>query len=165
MKKQKVYLETSLFNFYVDEIEKHSPGDTVRLFEEIAAGKYEAFTSAYVIRELKRASEKRRVKMLDLITRYNIMMLDDNDEVLRMADIYVEKGVIQEKYRMDGIHIATTAVNGLDMIVSMNLRHIVKCKTIKMTTHINIANGYRAVKICSPKEVAGYGKEDPSDRA
>ena len=165
MKKQKVYLETSLFNFYVDEIEKHSPGDTVRLFEDIAAGKYEAFTSAYVIDELKMASEKRRIEMLDLITRYGITVLDENDEAVIMAGIYVEEDVIPKKYKTDGIHIAIAAVNGLDMIVSMNLRHIVKCKTIKMTTHINIMNGYRAVKICSPKEVAGYGKEDPSDRA
>ena len=154
-----------MFNFYVDESGGTAHDDTVRLFEEIAAGKYEAYTSTYVIRELKRASEKKREKMLNSIAEYDIIILPTNNDASKMADIYVKEGVIPQKYRTDGIHIAIAAVNGLDMIVSMNLRHIVKCKTIKMTTHINIANGYRAVKICSPKEVAGYGKEDPSDRA
>ena len=162
--KKKVYLETSLFNFYIDE----SGGDahifTLRLFEEIAKGKYEAFTSTYVIEELEKAEEEKRNKMLEIIQRYDITILSERDEVDRMAEIYVANGVIPNKFRTDGLHIAIATVYGLDMIVSMNLRHIVKRKTIKMTTHINILNGYSAVKICSPAEVVEYGKKDPSDR-
>ena len=44
MRKPKIYLETTLFNFYVDQ-ERDAHADTVRLFEDIAAGKYEAYTS------------------------------------------------------------------------------------------------------------------------
>ena len=40
MRTQKVYLETTLFNFYIDE-GRDAHADTVKLFEEIAGGKYE----------------------------------------------------------------------------------------------------------------------------
>ena len=71
----------------------------------------------------------------------------------RLADLYVAEGIIPQKYRTDGLHIAIAAVNGLDMLVSMNFQHIVKRKTVKMTGAINILNGYQAVEIYSPMEV------------
>jgi len=52
MRKLKIYLETTLFNHYFDEDRGLAHDSTVALFEEIAVGKYEAFTSLYVIDEL-----------------------------------------------------------------------------------------------------------------
>jgi hypothetical protein len=46
MRTPKIYLETTIFNFYIDA-DRDAHADTVLLFEEIAAGKYEAFTSVY----------------------------------------------------------------------------------------------------------------------
>ena len=60
---------------------------------------------------------------------------------------------LPEKYLTDGLHIAIATVNDLDMIVSMNFKHIVKRKTILATGKINNLNGYRAVEIYSPMEV------------
>jgi len=39
MRKQKVYIETTLFNFYVDEGRGFAHAATMKLFREIAAGK------------------------------------------------------------------------------------------------------------------------------
>ena len=55
MRKQRIYLETTLFNHYFDEDRGLAHRSTVTLFKEIAAGKYEAFTSDYVTDELERA--------------------------------------------------------------------------------------------------------------
>ena len=87
MGKLKVYLETTMFNYYFDSDRDAHPY-TVRLFEEIAAGKYEAYTSEYVVRELKAAKEDKRGKMLDLIQDYDITVLDADPEALRLADVY-----------------------------------------------------------------------------
>jgi hypothetical protein len=62
-------------------------------------------------------------------------------------------GVISGKFWMNGVHIAIAAINELDMIVSMNFRHIVTRKTIRGTASINVLNGYRAIEIYSPMEV------------
>jgi len=152
MRVPKIYIETTLFNFYVD-VDREAHADTVRLFEDIAAGKYEAFTSLYVINELEETQGEKRDKMIMLIEQYGITVLALNYEAEQLADIYVEQGIIPLKYRTDGVHIAVAAMNDLDMIISMNFQHIVKRKTKIGTGSINVLNGYRAVEICTPMEV------------
>jgi hypothetical protein len=149
----KIYLETTMFNFYVDEDRGGVHIDTVKLFQEIADGKYEAFTSDYVTDELEKAPVEKRDKMIRLFAEYGIKVLEPHIEASKLADEYVAQGVIPVKYRTDGLHIAIAAVNGLDMVISMNFQHIVKRKTVKMTGAINTLNGYRAVEIYSPMEV------------
>ena len=153
MKKQKIYLETTLFNFYVD-VDREAHTDTVQLFDDITVGKYEAYTSEYVIRELEECiiGEKRN-KMIALVEQYDIIVLALDVEVEQLAEMYVEQGIIPLKYRTDAVHIAIAAVNELDMIISMNFQHIVKRKTKIGTASINALNGYRAVEICTPMEV------------
>ena len=152
MRKQKIYLETTLFNYYFDTDRENHP-DTLRLFEDIAARKYEAFTSDYVVNELEKTQGEKRDKMIALIEQYAVKVLVLNSEAEQLADVYVVQGVIPVKYRTDGIHIAVAAVNDLDMIISMNFQHIVKRKTKLATASINTLNGYRAVEICTPMEV------------
>lgn len=152
MRIPKIYLETTLFNFYFDN-DRDAHSDTVKLFGEVAAGKYEAFTSTYVTDELENAPKTKRDKMLYLITEYDIAVLAPNDEAVRLADIYIAEGIIPKKYRNDSLHITIATVNELDMIISMNFKHIVKRKTILATGKINKLNGYRAIEIYSPMEV------------
>jgi hypothetical protein len=139
-------------HFYFDE-DREAHVDTVLLFKDIADGKYEAFTSDYVIDELRKAPPKKYARMMGLLTEYGIAVLRMDDDADRLADVYVAKGIIPAKYRTDGLHIAIAAVNNLDMIVSMNFQHIVKRKTKIATGSINALNGYRAVEIYSPMEV------------
>jgi len=159
MRKQKIYLETTLFNHYFDDDRGLAHKSTITLFKEIAAGKYEAFTSTYVTDELERAPAEKSEKMIALIEQYDITVLAFNDEAERLTDIYVEQGVIPIKYRTDGVHIAVAAVNDLDLIISLNFQHIVKRKTKMGTGSINALNNYRAIEIFNPMEVV----EDEND--
>jgi len=152
MRKMKIYLETTLFNFYFDK-DREAHADTVRLFENIAAGKYEAYTSTYVTDELENAPKTKRDNMMGLIKKYGIKVLAPSDEADKLADIYIAEGIIPLKYRTDGVHIAVAAVYELDFIVSMNFQHIVKRKTKLGTAGINTLHGYRAIEIYTPVEV------------
>jgi len=152
MRKQRIYLETTLFNYYFDT-DRDAHADTVTLFKEIAAGKFEAFTSDAVIDELTKAPADKSTAMLALMDEYSITILPVTDEARRLTGIYLSGGIIPQKYETDGIHIAVATVNKLDVIVSMNFRHIVKWKTIQMTRTVNINNGYRPIEIFSPMEV------------
>ena len=152
MRKPKIYLETTMFNYYFDT-NREAHADTVKLFKEIQAGKYEAYTSIYVTDELIEADEPKRSNMLALITEYSIAVLPASDEADSLADIYVNEGVIPIRHRYDSLHIATAAINDLDYIFSLNFRHINKLKTKTMTGTINIREGYKQVSICSPMEV------------
>ena len=152
MRKLKIYLETTLFNFYFEPT-RDAHAATVKLFDEIASGKYLAYTSRYVLDEIERDTTDKRDKMLNLINQFEIPIYEFSEEAESLADIYVAEGIIPVKYRTDGLHIAISAINDLDMIVSMNFNHIVKRKTKIETAHINVLNGYRAVEISNPMEV------------
>jgi predicted nucleic acid-binding protein len=153
MKVPRIYLETTIFNFYFADDAPERKRDTLKLFEEIKAGKYEPFTSIFVLDEIKEAPEPKRSQMSDLITKYNVLNLPANNEVERLAEIYVREGIIPAKYETDALHIAAATVHGLDFIVSYNFKHIVKRKTIIMTGVVNARENYNELGIFSPTEV------------
>lgn len=156
MRVPKIYLETSVFNFYFADDAPDKREDTMRLFEEIRQGKYAPYTSDFVVEELQQASEPKQSAMVKLITQYSVTVLPDDPETRRLADMYVAEEIIPEKYSTDARHIASTTVNDLDFIVSYNFRHIVKLKTITMTEIVNLRENYRKIGIYSPTEVVEY---------
>ena len=148
----KLYFETTMFNYYFDK-ERNGHSDTIQLFKTFRKRKHEVFTSFYTVGELDDAQEPKRSKMLSLIEKYDITVLSITDESEQLADIYVAKGIIPAKYRLDGAQIAISAIYGLDYILSYNYQHINRAKTKLLTDRINHTKGYNSVLICTAKEV------------
>jgi len=113
----KIYLESSAINFYYADDAPDKRDDTIALFNEIHAGKWEAYTSFATINEINKASEETASKLLTLVKEYDITILPSHDDIHSLADIYVNEGVIL-KYRDDAVHIATASVHGMDIIIS-----------------------------------------------
>ena len=152
MKRLKLYLETTMFNYYFD-INRDGHKATVQLFEAIGAGKYEGYTSEYTIIELMDALEPKQTDMLALIKKYGIIILDIDTESDRLSDLYISNGIIPSKFRLDAAHIAVASIHELDCVLSFNYQHINKLKTKRMTEIINLIEGYKGVTICTPMEV------------
>ncbi len=153
MKKLKIYLETTIINFYFADDAPDKKADTIQLFQEMKKGNYEAYTSNAVLDEINEASEQLRQKLLSLLVKYDIPVLEEGSDVDRLADLYVSEGIIPLKYREDTVHIAMATITGMDIILSWNFKHIVKRKTILMTNLINAREGYKNIDIYSPSEV------------
>jgi predicted nucleic acid-binding protein len=153
LKPLKLYLETTVFNFIFADDAPEKRQHTVTLFDEINQGKYIPYTSDYVLQELLRAEEPKRTKMVNLIEKYKVKVLDIDKNAEILADKYVSENIIPSKYRFDGIHIAMATINDLDIIVSYNFQHIVKLRTIMGTESINLREGYKRIGIFSPTEV------------
>ena len=83
----KIYLETTIFNYYFDT-EREAHPYTVKLFEEIRAGKYEPYTSEYVTEELNKASAEKQEKMLKLIEEYGVRLIKASEDAERLAAVY-----------------------------------------------------------------------------
>ena len=132
----KVYLETTMFNYYFDT-ERDAHADTVKLFDEIKEGKYIAYTSPYAIGELEKAPEEKYIKMLGLIEEFGIIVLDASDEADKLGALYQERGILPTKSTVDAQHIAVATISDMDMILSLNFEHIVRKKTLEMTGFVN----------------------------
>ena len=153
MKKLRLYLETSVINFAIDNRNPRERAVTLQLFDEIKKGEHEAFVSEAVIAEIDKAPEEIAVKLRDVIKQLNPEELAITQETQTLADKYIEERIIPAKYKGDALHIAAASVNDLDIIISWNFEHIVKHKTRVEVAGINILMGYKSIDICTPQEV------------
>jgi predicted nucleic acid-binding protein len=156
MRTPKIYLETTVFNFVFADDAPDKKQDTLKLFEEIKQGKYEPYTSEYVLQELLAAPEPKQSSMIAIIRDGGITVLPADDETKRLAELYISEGVIPPKNILDASHIAATTVNSLDFIASFNFKHIVRRKTVTMTEVVNLREGYHRIGIFSPTEVIDH---------
>ena len=151
----KVYLETTIFNRFLEENRDYHI-ETRKLFDKILKNEIQAYSSTYVLEELDKASEPKRSAMLNLIQKYEIIILEIDQKAYDLSDTYIEMGIIPLKFRIDAIHIAMAAVYDMDCIISLNFHHINKLKTKVTTEVIHRMKGYNNPFICTPMEVVDY---------
>jgi hypothetical protein len=101
-----------------------------------------------------------RENRLQFIQEFGIELIPASDGAKRLADVYVSAGIIPVRYTTDALHIATATLAGIDYIISLNFKHIVKHKTIIETELINAREGYKRVFIHAPAEVIDH-EENP----
>jgi len=157
MRIPKIYLETTIFNFPFAEDAPQYKADTLKLFEEIKAGKFTPFTSSYVINELTKTKDTaKRELMTALVFDYGIEVLQPADGIGRLAEVYINSGIIPANYTDDAMHIAAATFYGMDCIISLNFKHIVKHKTIFETEFVNMREGFKRIFIHAPAEVINH---------
>ena len=152
----KLFIETTVFNFFFEGKQGQKQKNAVRLFAEIAKGRYEAYTSQAVMDEIKDASKEKAEKMDTLSQKHIKKFIKPPQEAERLAGLYIKKGIIPIKFMDDALHIATATVYNLDFVVSYNLGHIVKTKTMIGTGLTNLHEGYRQIGLSTPTEVLEY---------
>lgn len=151
MKTPRVYLDTSVIGGYFDpEFEK----PTRKLFDEIAAGRFIPVVSDIVAVELIKAPDRVR----DMLANADIdwQRIAETPETLALAHAYVSAGILAEKWLDDCRHVAAATINGVDMVISWNFRHIVHYDKIRAFNGVNLRAGYREIEIRSPREVINY---------
>ncbi|MBQ9629836.1 MAG: PIN domain-containing protein [Synergistaceae bacterium] len=155
IEKLRLYLETTVFNYYFDE-DRPGHEDVLKLFEAIKAGKYKAYTSELVARELEKAPEPKRSNMLALIEKYEVKSLSSNRKVETLGELYIEKGIIPASHLFDSLPVAIASVYELDCIISYNFHHINREKTRILTASVNKEEGYSGIIIADAKEVLNH---------
>jgi predicted nucleic acid-binding protein len=150
MRKPKIYLETSAISHLdapdrIDWME-----DTLELWSLIQAGDFEVFISPVVVTELMDCDEPKRTELFSRLRSIQYTELKETDEVLELANRYVEAGILRKESIRDCQHIAYACVYNCDMVVSWNFNHMVNIKTISGVRGVNALAGYREMPIYSP---------------
>jgi predicted nucleic acid-binding protein len=161
----KLFLETTIFNFYYDGKQGQKRKDTLALFDEIKKGSYKAFTSEAVIEELRKTKKEKFDKMSDLTVEYSIPILVSDESAIALAKKYIKNGIIPPEYPDDALHIAVATVKEIDFILSWNMGHIVKQKTMIGTGFIAIDENRPHVLLCTPSEALEYDEGRKNCRA
>jgi predicted nucleic acid-binding protein len=151
MKKETLYLDTSVISAYHDERAKERRASTINFWEKVVPN-YKVFISEITVIELENTkNEILKVKFRKLIS--DIIVLKLNKKVRDLANAYINHGVFPEKYIDDALHVAIATYHDISYLVSWNFEHLVKVKTRKTVSLVNILEGYKDIEIISPQEL------------
>jgi len=152
MKKQRIYLDTSIFGGLFDEEFKEY---TEPLFERIKNLEFEIIHSNVTEQELENAPEKIKAttKLLpNLSTEY----VKSDIETVKLAKKYIEEGVVGATSYADCLHIALATKHNANILLSWNFKHIVNVVRIVGYNSGNMSEGYKPIDIRSPRELMNY---------
>ena len=151
MRKLRIYIDTSVIGGYFDT---EFSAETKLLFEKIKQGEFQLVISDLTEKELLNAPERVKTLLKDLgITNFELVTV--TTESIELATEYVNEKVIGQTSFDDCIHIATSTINRVDLLISWNFKHIVNIQRIRGYNSINIKNGYQNLEIRSPKDLTG----------
>jgi hypothetical protein len=100
--------------------------------------------------ELEKCSDEKYKKLMGFVKRMNPEILELDNVVTRVADKFIELGILKEESLEDCQHLAFALLSDCDYIVSWNFKHIVNVKTQKGVRVISALEDKAEVKICVP---------------
>ena len=151
MKKESLYLDTSVSSAYYDERAKERMEATIKFWKEILPD-YKVYVSEITVEELDDTKdESLRRKFRELIKDFKVLKIKKSIRDLAIA--YIKEGIFPEKYVDDAIHVAMASFYEISYLVSWNYEHLVKVKTRKTVNSVNILDGFKEIEIASPLEL------------
>jgi predicted nucleic acid-binding protein len=150
MKKLRIYLDTSVISYLLEDDTPEKMDDTQELWKLLQQDEYEIIISNVTLEELEGCNTEKRdilAKYMELINYSFALITLQEDE---LAEKYLIYNVLSEKNRTDLTHIACAVLNDCDYIISWNFKHFVNIKTINKVNAVNLLLGYREIKIISP---------------
>ena len=125
--KLRIYVDTSVIGGCLDE---EFAEESLRLFESARLGALSLLVSDVVLRELEDAPADVQ-RLLESLPESAVDSVPLTEEVLRLRDAYVARGIVGSKWMDDATHVAAATVAAADAIVSWNFQHIVRLDKIK----------------------------------
>ena len=155
--KESVYLETTVVSYYTSRPSRDiivlAHQEITRQWWPEAIRRYNVFISGIVIEEARLGNPEAAKRRLEELKDFPHLEL--NDEVEKMARVYVEKLDIPEKSFRDTAHLAAACVHNIDYLVTWNCTHLANGEVIKKLLRINESFGIHTPIICTPEELMG----------
>ena len=119
--------------------------------------RFELCTSALTIEEAGRGSREAAARRLKALG--GIAMLPITETAINLADALIRRRVLPGSALNDAVHIAVSAVHGVDYLLTWNFRHLANAETKPLVRELCEVQGYPSPEICTPSELMG-GTED-----
>ena len=84
-----------------------------------------------------------------------IPLLAITDEVISFSEALIREGALPKKAIGDSLHIALSAVHGIDYLLTWNYRYIDNAETKPIIRRVCLSNRYKYPEICTPQELMG----------
>jgi len=151
-RKKKVYLDTSVISYLEQEDAPDKMAITKNAWKLFIKGDYDLYISNLVIYELNKCKDsQKRDKLVSHLKEIQFSLVNVVEDVEKLAQEFVSRGILKEKCLDDCKHIATAMMYECDYILSWNFKHIVNVRTIDGVREIALENGRKNIMIYSPE--------------
>jgi hypothetical protein len=152
--KSKVYLETTIVSYLVASPTK----DVIQAAHQQVtrqwwAGRerFDIFVSRAVVAEARRGDPTAAARRLRALR--GIPRLAGGRRGARLADALLRSGALPRKAEIDAVHVGIAAVNGIDYLLTWNLRHLANAVLRGKIEEAVRAAGLVPPIICTPEEL------------
>ena len=122
-------------------------------FWSYSALNFKRYVSDVVLLEVSKGDKDASDERLELIK--GIPVLEVNEDIQKLADIYMKNLKIPYEAYYDALHIATSSHYRINYIVTWNLKHIMNADVIEKLIKFNEKHGIYIPKICTPEIFMG----------
>jgi predicted nucleic acid-binding protein len=151
MKKETIYIDTSVISAYYDDRAKDRREATTKFWTQILPN-YKVYISDITVEELEDTKDEAlRKRLLKAIKDFEV--LKTNQKIKDLANAYIENDVFPERYFDDALHVAIASFYEISYLVSWNFEHMVKVKTRRLVRLVNALEGFKEIEIVSPPEL------------
>ena len=115
--------------------------------------RFDLFVSSIVIEEAERGDDIAVARRLKALAGFPLLAI--TDEVISFSEALIREGALLKKAIGDSLHIALSAVHGIDYLLTWNYRHIDNAETKPIFRRVCLSNRYKYPEICTPQELMG----------
>jgi hypothetical protein len=152
--KSKVYLETTIVSYLTAsstrEIIQAAHQQVTREWWR-RRERFDLFVSRPVLTEAGRGDATAAARRLEALA--GIPVLSVSRAVATIANTLIRTGTLPAKARLDAIHVAIAAVNGMDYLLTWNLRHLANAAIRGKIEEACRKAGMHPPIICTPEEL------------
>ena len=150
MRKQKIYLDTSVISHLKQDDVPDKMLDTLTLFNELKNNSYDVHISEIVFEELLANEESKQVILLEYLSSLEYNLINIDNEIINYAKKLIELNILTHRHYYDCLHIASAVIKECDYLLSWNFKHIVRVKTVNGVRTVNSMLNYRNIDIYAP---------------
>jgi hypothetical protein len=151
-----VYIETSVISYLTADLSKDivvlAHQKITKEWWERRSG-FRLHTSALVIAEASRGDPRMVAQRLELLR--PLPLLEVPVTVDSLARGLLDRGALPPKAKVDATHIAISAVNGMDYLLTWNCKHIANAAMRKRIEALCREAGFEPPIMCTPEELLG----------
>jgi hypothetical protein len=115
--------------------------------------RFELRISALVEEEISRGDSFAAARRLEFVAGVPSLAIAEN--AVELAQHLIGKGSIPKGSEEDALHIAISATQGVEYLLTWNFKHINNAETKQQIVKIVESFGYTCPQLCSPEELGG----------
>jgi predicted nucleic acid-binding protein len=162
----RIYIDTTIPSAYYNSRsapEMVAQREQTRRWWHSAVQTAELFSSVAMLEELERGTSRHVAHRMELVA--SLDLLDIDQRVMEIADIYIRRKVMPAAPRGDAMHLAVASCYECDFLVTWDYRHLANANKLNHIRVLNTQLGLFIPSLVTPQQLRGADEEDRTPRS